>query len=58
MIDRYGEIAAAWENPGHPITPFDAQIAAICRSHDAPLATRNTADFIDTGVEVINPWTT
>ena len=31
-------------------------IAAICRAHNAPLATRNTKDFEGTGVELHNPW--
>jgi toxin FitB len=34
----------------------DAQIAAICRTIDATLATRNTDDFQETGIELINPW--
>ncbi|CRK58601.1 hypothetical protein [Alloactinosynnema sp. L-07] len=34
----------------------DAQIAAICRRHNVRLATRNTEDFVDTGVRVLNPW--
>jgi hypothetical protein len=34
----------------------DAQIAAICRTVGATLATRNTDDFADTGIELINPW--
>lgn len=41
---------------GLPIDGFDAQIAAICRVNDAPLATRNAKDFVDTGVSVVNPW--
>ncbi|MGW7684353.1 PIN domain-containing protein [Kribbella sp. NPDC054772] len=41
---------------GLPIEPLDAQIAAICLVEQAPLATRNTADFARTGVELINPW--
>jgi len=36
----------------------DAQIAAICRTHSADLATRNTKDFADTGINVIDPWQT
>jgi predicted nucleic acid-binding protein len=35
---------------------LDAQIAAICRSNDAPLATRNTKDFRRCGIELIEPW--
>jgi toxin FitB len=36
----------------------DAMIAAICRDLGATLATRNTADFEETGIEVANPWET
>ena len=32
------------------------QIAAICRARGAALATRNTKDFRDTGIDVIDPW--
>jgi predicted nucleic acid-binding protein len=53
---HYTQIAAARERGGQPISMADAQIAAICRHHNAHLATRNTKDFIDTGVRVLNPW--
>lgn len=36
----------------------DDQIAAICRVHGATCATRNTRDFAQTGVELLNPWGT
>lgn len=41
---------------GLPISGFDAQIAAICLAHDAALATRNTKDFQNIGITLINPW--
>jgi predicted nucleic acid-binding protein len=41
---------------GAPIEGFDAQIAAICRSRGAELATRNDKDFTDTGIVLTNPW--
>jgi predicted nucleic acid-binding protein len=41
---------------GTPIDGFDAQIASICRAHDATLATRNVKDFDSTGIDVIDPW--
>jgi hypothetical protein len=53
---RYADIVAGRERHGRPIGVADAQIAAICRDLGATLATRNTADFEGTGVELINPW--
>ena len=52
----YAEIAAARRQAARPITPFDAQIAAIARSRDAGVATRNGADFEGCGISVIDPW--
>ena len=34
----------------------DAVIAATALAHGAPLATRDTADFAEIGLELINPW--
>ena len=31
-------------------------IVATARSLDATLATRNTTDFQDCGIELVNPW--
>jgi predicted nucleic acid-binding protein len=52
----FPRIAADRRGDGRPITEFDAQIAAIARSRNAILATRNTADFQGCGVRLINPW--
>ncbi len=52
----YAVIAAARRQMGEPISQFDAQIAGVCRSRDAALATRNAADFTGCGIEVRNPW--
>jgi toxin FitB len=49
-------IASHRRGQGKPICQFDAQIAAICRTHQATLATRNVDDFTDCQIEVINPW--
>jgi predicted nucleic acid-binding protein len=54
---RYADIVTARERLGRPIGVADAQIAAICRTIGATLATRNTEDFSGTGIELINPWT-
>jgi predicted nucleic acid-binding protein len=54
--NAYAEVVTARESLGTPIDGFDAQIAAICRSQAATLATRNTKDFTDTGIATVNPW--
>lgn len=53
---QYAEVVTGRERLGRPISRADAQIAAICLTANATLATRNTADFEDTGLELINPW--
>jgi len=52
----YAEIVAARQLIGRPINDFDAQIAAIARSRDMALATRNGSDFEGIGLHVIDPW--
>jgi toxin FitB len=53
---HFATITAARERLGHPISQMDAMIAAIARQHRATLATRNTADFSDCGMKLVNPW--
>jgi predicted nucleic acid-binding protein len=36
--------------------PIDKQIAAIALIHDMTVVTRNTSDFIGTGVSLVNPF--
>lgn len=52
----YADVVAARDRTGVPIHGFDAQIAAICRIHQAALATRNVGDFNATGIELMDPW--
>lgn len=52
-----GDILAAAEAAGKPMSLADAQIAACARVARAELATRNVADFATTGLTLINPWT-
>lgn len=54
--NQYGSISAVRARQGSPIGVADAQIAAICASRSATLATRNVKDFVDTGIKLINPW--
>jgi hypothetical protein len=53
---EYARIVSGRGRAGAPINGFDAQIASICRTHAATLATRHVRDFQDTGVEVVDPW--
>jgi len=53
---RYADIVTGREKIGRPVGVADAQIAAICRDLGAILATRNTSDFEETGIELIDPW--
>ncbi len=52
----YALIATDRRAAGHPISQADCQIAAIARSCDIPVATRNVSDFEECGIEVFNPW--
>lgn len=56
VVAPYVDIVAARRSLGRPISQFDAQIAAIARRARMRLATRNTADFADCGIDVTNPW--
>lgn len=52
----YASLRAERRMSGRPIASQDAQIAAICVSRQAVLATRNTKDFDGIGITLINPW--
>jgi toxin FitB len=52
----YADIVTARERQGRPIAMADAQIAAICASKHAALATRNVKDFMNVGIELVDPW--
>lgn len=53
---EYADIVIRREKSGRPISMPDAQIAAICRSENCKLATRNTKDFENTDIELVNPF--
>ena len=54
---EYADIAASRRSAGRPIAPADCQIAAIARSRNMTVATRNVRDFENIGVDIIDPWT-
>jgi toxin FitB len=53
----YAAVVANRRRSGFSMTTEDAQIAAIALSHNLPLATRNTKDFLHIdGLMLYNPW--
>ncbi|ALB40631.1 MULTISPECIES: type II toxin-antitoxin system VapC family toxin [Nostocales] len=52
----FAHIASQRRQNGTPISQADAQIAAICYTHKATIATRNVSDFEGCGISIINPW--
>ena len=52
----FAKIASKRRQNGQPISQADAQIAAICCSHNATIATRNVDDFKGCDIAIINPW--
>ena len=52
----YADLVCERQAAGSPVSMADAQIAAICRTHGATLATRNVKDFHGTRLDLFNPW--
>lgn len=52
----FGRLKAARERRGRPIEDADAVIAATALVNGFALATRNTRDFEDLGLTLINPF--
>ena len=53
IADRWGRMVAAAKRP---VPAIDSLLAATAAHHDLHLVTRNTRDFTDFGIDVINPW--
>ena len=54
---EYAVIVDQRNRQGHPISVEDAQIAAIARTAELALTTRNSKDFSDIeGLTLLNPW--
>ena len=52
----YATVRAHREEIGQPIGVQDAIVAGTALAHGAAVATRNTRDFSDCGIAVIDPW--
>jgi predicted nucleic acid-binding protein len=53
---EWGELVALLEQGGRKMPAFDSLIAATVLVHNLVLVTRNIADFVNSGVELFNPW--
>jgi toxin FitB len=49
-------LASKRRHAGRAIAQLDAQIAGIVHSRGATLATRNTADFANCAIQLVDPW--
>ncbi|MFC3691409.1 type II toxin-antitoxin system VapC family toxin [Chenggangzhangella methanolivorans] len=54
--ERFGPLLAERRRKGRHFHAFDFQILAIAASRGCAVATRNTRDFDQVGVALINPW--
>jgi len=54
VADRWGRLMAAAKRP---VPAIDSLLAATAAHHGLSLVTRNVRDFVDSGLDVINPWT-
>ncbi len=52
----FARIAAARRQQGRPTAEADCQIAAIARARGMAVVTRNTRDFENTGIDILDPW--
>jgi predicted nucleic acid-binding protein len=53
---HFADIAATQRQRGMPVGILDTQIASIARSRGMTVVTRNTKDFENCEVEIVNPW--
>ena len=52
----YGEVMGKAHRAGKALSVPDGMIASIAIVNEGRLATRNTRDFADVPVEMVNPW--
>lgn len=53
VADRWGQLMAT---AGRPIPAIDSLLGATAAHHGLTMVTRNSKDFKNLGLEVLNPW--
>ena len=54
VADAWGKFQS--QTKGRTLPAIDALIAATAYVNQLTLVTRNTKDFVDTPIEIVNPW--
>jgi len=52
----YGVLMGRRKAIGRPLSILDGQIASIARARGCAVATRNIRDFVECGVDILNPF--
>lgn len=55
-LRRWGRLTGSLEKKGRVLPIIDSLLAATALEYDLTIITRNTADFVVTGVRVLNVW--
>jgi len=56
VLMTWGTMCARLKRQGTPVPAMDGLMAATALRNNALLATRNVADFMPTGAQLLNPW--
>lgn len=56
VATAWGQLAADGQRRGRALPVVDGLLLATAHVHDLMLVTRNTRDWADRGVEVVDPW--
>ncbi len=52
----WAQMTVQAEAQGKPMAAFDSIIAATARAYGCRLVTRNVGDFVNAGIDLLNPW--
>ncbi len=52
----WGQLKAKWDASGFVLASLDSQIAATAHRHNLTLVTRNERHFLNSGVRLLNPF--
>jgi predicted nucleic acid-binding protein len=56
IANRWGLLAATAQRSGMPLAIIDGLLSATALEHKLTAVTRNSTDFVNAGVQIVNPW--